>query len=109
MSLIIKNIDIPKRCADCLFNQMTFVEPGLRFPICLFTGDYIMFDDNARIKENCPLVPIDKDSKLIDKNKIGLTSFEILLCQSDDNPYKSALEMILEKIDKAPVILEGDN
>lgn len=39
--------------------------------------------------------------RLIDANKIGLTDFEILMCNGD---YKEGLEMILQKIEDAPTI-----
>ena len=38
---------------------------------------------------------------LIDREKIGLTDLEILLCDGD---YKAALEMLTNKIDDAPRI-----
>ena len=37
--------------------------------------------------------------KLIDADKIGLTDFEIIMCEGN---YKAALEMILNQIDNAP-------
>ena len=42
--------------------------------------------------------------KIIDTNNIGLTDFEIVMCSGD---YKQGLQMICEKIDNAPTILEG--
>ena len=38
----------------------------------------------------------------IRREDIGLTDFEIILCQADENKYKSALVMLLEKIEKLP-------
>jgi len=42
--------------------------------------------------------------RLIDADKIGLTDFEIILCQKG-NPFKNALEMLSEKIEAAPTII----
>lgn len=39
--------------------------------------------------------------RLIDANKLGLTDFEILMCDGD---YKEALKSLLSKIDNAPTI-----
>ena len=39
--------------------------------------------------------------KLIDADKIGLTDFEIILCEGS---YKNALENLLEKISNAPTV-----
>ena len=38
----------------------------------------------------------------ISRESIGLTDFEIILCQADENKYKSALVMLLDKIEKLP-------
>ena len=38
----------------------------------------------------------------IRREDIGSTDFEIILCQADENKYKSALVMLLEKIEKLP-------
>lgn len=37
----------------------------------------------------------------IDGDKIGLTDFEIIMCDGD---YKKALEMLLQKIEDAPTL-----
>lgn len=39
--------------------------------------------------------------RLIDADKLGLTDFEIFMCDGD---YKEALKMVLSKIDSAPTI-----
>ena len=53
-------------------------------------------------------VPVPDHGRLIDADKIGLTDFEIILCQADENRYKSALQMLLEKIEKMPTIIPAD-
>lgn len=49
-------------------------------------------------------VPVLSRGRLIDASKIGLTDFEIILCQ-EGNSFKNALEMLLEKIENAPTII----
>lgn len=39
--------------------------------------------------------------RLIDANKLGLTDFEIVMCNGD---YKEALKMILNKIEETPTV-----
>lgn len=39
--------------------------------------------------------------RLIDANKLGLTDFEIFMCDGD---YKEALKLVLSKIDNAPAV-----
>ena len=43
--------------------------------------------------------------KLVDKKKLGLTDFEIVMCEGS---YKEGLKMLLEKIENAPTIIEAD-
>ena len=52
-------------------------------------------------------VPVPPHGRLIDADKIGLTNFEIILCQKG-NPYKNALEMLLKKIENAPTIIPAE-
>ena len=46
-----------------------------------------------------------KSMRLIDGDKIGLTDFEIIMCNGD---YKEALKMLLNKIDNAPTIAQPE-
>jgi hypothetical protein len=43
--------------------------------------------------------------RLIDVDKIGLTDFDIIMCNGD---YKEALKMLLNKIDNAPTIAQPE-
>ena len=43
--------------------------------------------------------------RLIDADKIGLTDFEIIMCQGD---YKEAFKMLLDKIDKQTIVYDID-
>ena len=43
--------------------------------------------------------------RLIDAEQIGLTDFEIIMC---DGNYKKALEILIDKIANAPTIIEFD-
>ena len=43
--------------------------------------------------------------RLIDADKIGLTDFEIVMCQGD---YKEAFKMLLDKIDNLPTAYDVD-
>ena len=42
---------------------------------------------------------------LIDRSKLGLTDFEIIMCNGD---YKEALKMLLQKIEDAPAIIKAN-
>lgn len=43
--------------------------------------------------------------RLIDADELGLTVFEILMCNGD---YKEALKMLIDKIDNAPTVYDVD-
>ena len=60
------------------------------------------------IIDTFPMIEIpEKHGRLIDADKIGLTNFEIILCQKG-NPFKNALEMLFEKIEAAPTIIPAE-
>ena len=59
-------------------------------------------------KETFTASEVPAHGRLIDADKIGLTNFEIILCQKG-NPYKNALEMLLKKIENAPTIIPAEN
>ena len=63
--------------------------------------------NNAMIGEFAEVEEIQPHGRLIDADKIGLTDFEIILCQKG-NPFKNALEMLLEKIEDAPTVIEAE-
>ena len=58
-------------------------------------------------KETFVASEVPAHGRLIDADKIGLTDFEIILCQKG-NPFKNALEMLFEKIDAAPTIISAE-
>ena len=43
--------------------------------------------------------------RLIDADQLGLTDFEIVMCDGD---YKKGLKMLCEKIENAPTILDAE-
>ena len=103
--LLIKDMEMPKSCYKCPFRRrdgMDIVCPVAheRFSV----ADVNILDYRL---VNCPLVPVPPHGRLIDAEKIGLTNFEIILCQKGD-PFKNALEMLLEKIENAPTIIQAD-
>lgn len=43
--------------------------------------------------------------RFIDASKLGLTDLEILLCKTEKDPFKEALKMLLDKIEKAESVI----
>ena len=70
-------------------------------------GEIATITIHGEDRKSFPLVPIPEHGRVIDADKIGLTNFEIILCQKG-NPYKNALEMLLKKIENAPTIIPAE-
>ena len=107
--VFIRNFNVPANCMECewrdaeacgeceLMISNPFLSLEEQFAHCPFRV----------IAKSHPLVPVPPHGRLIDADKIGLTNFEIILCQKG-NPFKNALEMLLEKIENAPTIIEAE-
>lgn len=103
MSILIKGIEMPKRCNGCAFNLIGH---------CMaYKGLYVErknLEYNSK-PEWCPLVPVPPHGDLIDRNAITMTDFEIATCVLDRvNPYKNGFEYLLKKFEDAPTIIEAE-
>lgn len=98
MSVYIKNMEMPKNCRFCKLVQ---TDDGY---VCSITGDAYSWGLDGP-PSDCPLIPVPDHGDLIDRNKIGLTDFEIVMC---DGNYKEALQMLLSKIEMMPSVLDAD-
>ena len=97
----IAGMQMPKKCVRCPFGIFGHCAANNDKDIEKVTAD-------AERDVDCPLIPVPDHGRLIDANKVGLTDFEIILCQADENPYKSGLKMLLDKIEKMPTIIPAD-
>ena len=99
-------IELPTSCFDCPCSHFAYC----RTIACRITGKTISAPDCEKMRlDSCPLIPFQPHGRLIDANKIGLTDFEIILCQKKaGNPFKNALEILLEKIESAPNIIQAE-
>ena len=101
MSVVIRGMKMPNNCDECDLNYDCFrcilpIENSL-----LYGKD----TTNGRLP-NCPLVELPAEhGRLIDSSAIGLTDFEIVMC---DGNYKEALTMLLKKIERAPTVVEAE-
>ena len=91
MSILINGIEMPKGADEHRL-------------IIRANGQVII--DKKTYWEEAEAVPVQPHGRLIDADKIGLTDFEIILCQKG-NPFKNALEMLLEKIENAPTVIQA--
>ena len=97
MSVYIKGMEMPRGRGE--YELRLYVDSD---GTCTVEGSYCSFEG-----EPFEAVPVPPHGRLIDAGKIGLTDFEIILCQKG-NPFKNALEMLLEKIENAPTVLEAE-
>lgn len=90
-------IKIPKVIYDDLSNKKMLDE---------FVKSEVHFYDFEIGKsiQNGTVLP-KEHGKLIDADKLGLTDFEIVMCDGD---YKKVLKMLCEKIENAPTILDAE-
>lgn len=89
MGVYIKGIEMPKSCAGCFAN-------------CILRQYSWSF---YRRPDNCPLVPVPPHGDLIERKAIGLTDFEIAMCNGN---YKEGMKMLLEKIESTPTIISAE-
>ena len=103
MGVYVKGMYMPPSCYFCPMTNDGFY-------LCKANNPYRQLEDDCeeRIPDWCPLVYVPLHGKLIDADNIGLTNFEIILCQ-EGNPYKNALEMLLKKIENAPTIIPASD
>ncbi len=111
MGIYIKGMEMPKSCDECRFRKTIGVD---RWRCPFSKSEFNAWDvgwgtgdgkngNNPYIRhESCPLIFAPPHGRLIDADNIGLTDFEIVMCNGD---YKEALKMLLEKIEKAPTII----
>lgn len=106
MSVYIKDMEMPKNCYECPVRR----RDGMDIVCPLVHERFSVSDVNIlfyRLK-NCPLTPVQDHGRLIDADSIGITNFEIILCKQEKEPYKEALKMILDRIEKSPTIIPED-
>ena len=96
MSILIPGMEMPKNCFHCKFEN---------FYVCDITDQDVpgyQFDERP---DDCPIIELQPHGDMIDRSKLGLTDFEIVMC---DGNFKQALEMLLKKIGDAHTIIEAE-
>ena len=101
MSILIKDMEMPKSCNECILS----IEQA-----CGLSGN-IVPNYWARLDRPpwCELVELPPHGDLIDRKALSMTDFEIATCTlAKGNPYKNGLEYLLNKIENAPTIIEAE-
>ena len=102
MSILIKDMNIPKYCGECRFAYQDQDSEHNVDWVCAVTHK-ILFPHDCR--DDCPLVPVPPHGDLIERKAVGLSDIEIAMCNGD---YKEGMKMLLQKVENAPTIIEAD-
>lgn len=112
MSCVIKGMDAPKSCRECYLVRTLEFDMGRGYEIvCIWTGKIVFTNMNYngwadKNEIGCPIVELPfNHGPLIDRSKIGLTNFEILMCNGD---YKESLIAYIGKVESAEVVIEAE-
>ena len=99
MSILIKGMEMPKKCWRCCLSQL--YENPREMLVCKVTHEEVL---RYNIDSNCPLVPVPPHGRLIDVNALCVTAIDIT-----DLPVGECLMVYLkEDIDNAPTIIEAE-
>ena len=103
MSVVVRGMKMPTSCSECAFCGYY----GKGDHLCDITGKDVVYELSLENRlDDCPLVELPEGhGRLIDSSAIGLTDFEIVMC---DGNYKEALTMLLKKIERAPTVIEAE-
>ena len=104
MSVLVKGMEMPKSCITCPLcecrNECAYCEVG---------DKYLSWDWDERLRssrnDHCPLTEVQQHGDLVERDKIWLNNFEIVMCNGD---YKEALQMQINKILDAPTVIERE-
>lgn len=97
MSILIKNVQMPKNCSDCPLNydMMSCMITGTRF----WSDTLMDFDCQESRLYDCPLVEIpDKHGRIIDEDEIIIPSLSSWADQV----------IVADAIQDAPTVIEAD-
>ena len=97
MSIVLKGMTMPK-AGECVVIYSDGTAHKYR------GGDVAVYGYKGRISKIVAIEP-PPHGDLIDRSKLGLTDFEIVMC---DGSYRQGLEMLIAKIDNAPAVIEAE-
>lgn len=92
MSVLISGMNLPKR----------------REEVFLFAvdSDGRVFGWRSNELPGCKAIELPPHGRLIDVDKIGLTDFEIIMCNGN---YRNGLQILLDRIETTPTVIEAEN
>ena len=99
MSVLIKNMNMPKSCEDC---PCAYFTEGVHHDFCQALGydSEIKYGSEWKL-DNCPLVPVPKHGRLIDADAIP---YNKIMLVNDDFYYGTTKPYI----DRMPTIIRAE-
>ena len=107
MSVYIKDMEMPKRCRDCLFAG--YVDAKVELNVCMFNGHNQPTLNPGRMVF-CPLVPVPEHGRLIDADVLFDFILNIYKNAKGDAriAYSDVLDTIVAAGDVIPASKEGN-
>lgn len=100
MGVYIKGMEMPENCYKCPVRNQGFCGDGMK---CGKTGSVLSwYDGNRKRMDNCPLIPVPKHGRLIEKNAV----FELIWSFPDVDrqlPVK-----FMKELYELPTIIEAE-
>ena len=104
MSILIKGMEMPKRCGRCDFRIPVFDDGIFDHYECCITAAII--DNLGEKMVDCPLVPVPPHGRLIDADALMAKDRQIYRSDGAAIGIKRYIE--LYEIDDAPTIIEAE-
>lgn len=99
MSILIKGMEMPKRCWDCLLNTYGY---------CMASEHSDIIPSDAPIPEWCPLISVPPHGDLIDRYALEEEAQKrLLMCNKNDSQFQKPYE-VMRAIALAPTIIPED-
>lgn len=99
MSILIKNMQMPKTCGHCPFNNLGTLEDDCLIYECSLSGDFIRDGQPMVRLDTCPLVEIPNHGRLIDADEQIERVNRLNLYTAD---------VVTELLNSAPVVIDKE-
>lgn len=110
MSVIVKGIEMPRNCLECIFKDI-----GMSMMTkCFLQKEWVKYKNDSHIPQQCPLIEIPKDARLIDgkelkKNILKWMPPDPCGVEEKEFPFETDICVsTLMEIDEAPIIFEEE-
>lgn len=104
MSILIRGMEMPKNCYECLVRNQGFSGDGMK---CGKTGSVLSWRDGHRKRmDNCPLVPIPPHGRMIDADAVAKMVLDSV--NQEDAQGFMFTKIICQILKDAPTIIPAE-